>query len=133
MFFRERKEAGWATPDEAGAERRPRSRSGCASPARVGVWTSCPPHVHRLRASLACLPSPTASGGDREWTRRLDAGAALLVDGLGDCCASCRKIFFWDSCHAMHGTGGWAACLLRLHCYFFFSPSSLLIYNVSVE
>lgn len=63
--------------------------------------TTCPPHVRRLRASLACLPAaagPTASafGSGR--------GRRAAVHGLGDSLwfASCRKYLLWDSCHAMN-------------------------------
>lgn len=59
-----------------GDARRGGRRAQAAPRTRVGVWTTCPPHVHRLRASLACLPSPTASGGDRGWTTGRGRGAA---------------------------------------------------------
>lgn len=86
--------------------------------------TTCPPHVRRLRASLACLPAAARrlrpSGVDDDWTRAPRCGSRT---GRLLCYASCRKYFLWDTCHAMHadgcpthGTGGWAACLLRLHC-----------------
>jgi hypothetical protein len=119
----------------AGAEeRRPRharrGRSGrlCSAllPARVGVCARRP--VRRtcagcVRRSPVCQLLPDGFGL-REWTTT-GRGRRAAVHGLGDSLwfASCRKYLFWDTCHAMHadgcpthGTGGWAACLLRLHC-----------------
>jgi len=112
-----------------GDARRGGRRAQAAPRTRVGVWTTCPPHVHRLRASLACLPSPTASAFGRrsgvdDWTRARRCW--LLTDWATAVLAAAK---YFSGIHAMHGTGeGGRLALLRLHCYFFLSPSSLLIH-----
>jgi hypothetical protein len=107
-----------------GDARRGGRRAQAAPRTRVGVWTTCPPHVHRLRASLACLPSPTASAFGRrsgvdDWTRARRCW--LLTDWATAVLAAAK---YFSGIHAMHGTTreGGRLALLRLHCYFFSLP-----------